>query len=236
MSESDSRRKRAMSAAEFVDQLKSDPAYVSRMRDLETRRRVAIAEHREASRPVTEALADVGIRVESLDELRRSGRPYSAAVPVLLEWLATVANHGVRESIVRTLSVPWAAPAAIRPMVEAFRNENHDGVRWAMGNALSIIADASVFEEVTALALDVRYGTSRQMLAYALARMKTARAIPVLIEMLKDADVQGHAVDALGKMRAREARPLIEPFLRHEKTWIRNAAKKAIERIDKARE
>ncbi len=47
-----------------------------------------------------------------------------------------------------------------------------------------------------------KHGTSRQMLALALARFSGERPIRVLINLLRDNDVNGHAVMALGKLGA----------------------------------
>jgi HEAT repeat protein len=49
--------------------------------------------------------------------------------------------------------------------------------------------------------------------------------------LLGDADVVGHAVIGLGKLRASRARPQVEALLRHEKAWIRRAAKTALGRM-----
>jgi HEAT repeat protein len=50
---------------------------------------------------------------------------------------------------------------------------------------------------------------------------------------LDDEDVAGHAVDALGRLRAPEALSHLDRFLQHPKAWIRKEAKKAINRIEK---
>lgn len=69
---------------------------------------------------VLDDLASVGYRFASLADLRHSRRRYRSAVPVLLEWLPRISDQLVKEEIVRALSVPWAKPAATRPMIEVF--------------------------------------------------------------------------------------------------------------------
>jgi hypothetical protein len=59
--------------------------------------------------------------------------------------------------------------------------------------------------------------------------------IPVLLDLLKDEGVCGHALSALARLKPSSARPHIEPFLNHPKAHVMNIAKKAIARIDKAR-
>jgi len=50
--------------------------------------------------------------------------------------------------------------------------------------------------------------------------------------LLEDEDVAGHAVIALGNLRAKQARGKIEALLRHKKAWIRGEAGKALRKID----
>jgi HEAT repeat protein len=64
--------------------------------------------------------------------------------------------------------------------------------------------------------------------------MKDPRAVDVLIDLLDDDDVAGHAVVGLGKLRASKARQRVEEFLAHPKAWVRREAKRALAKIDKA--
>lgn len=57
----------------------------------------------------------------------------------------------MREGLVRALTVPAARPAAAPVLIEAFRRESdHSETRlgWVIGNALSVVADDSVFDEI----------------------------------------------------------------------------------------
>ena len=73
------------------------------------------------------------------------------------------------------------------------------------------------------------------MVAVALGNMKDPRAVDVLIELLEDEEVAGHALLALGKLKSSKAKPYIEPFLGHPKAWVRKEAKRALAKIDKAK-
>lgn len=86
-------------------------------------------------------------------------------------------------------------------------------------------------EGVAGLARDKRHGTARQMLAVALGNMLTPAAVGVLIELLQDDEVAGHAIIGLGNLKATAARGAIEGFLRHPKSWIRAEAKKTLKKI-----
>lgn len=163
---------------------------------------------------------------------------YRPAIPILLKWLPRVDDVDLKQDIVRALSVPWARPSAAVRLVEEFvraRDTRESGLRWTIANALAVVADDTVFDDIVTLFRERGYGRAREMLAFALANMKTPRAVDVLIDGLKDDEVAGHSVVALGKLRAAKAKAAIQPFTTHEKAWVRAAAKKALQRIDRAK-
>jgi HEAT repeat protein len=173
--------------------------------------------------------------VESIDELRRSGTHYEAAIPLLLKWLPLVVESAVKDSIVRALSVPWAKQAAARPLISQFQAvpESAASLKWTIGNALAVVADDDVFNGIAELARDKRNGKSREMLAVALGNMRNPPAVDVLIELLEDDEVAGHALMGLANLKARRARPYIERFLNHPKAWVRKEASKALAKLNK---
>ena len=161
---------------------------------------------------------------------------YQIAIPLLLKWLPQVGNLAVKETLVRALTVKWAKPVAAQPLIEEFRkapDTSELGLKWAIANALSEVADASVFDDIVGLLRDVRHGRAREMLAVALGNMKEPRAVSVLVELLDDEQVAGHAVTALRKIAPPQARSAIERFIDHPKTWVRNEARRALAKIDK---
>jgi HEAT repeat protein len=182
-------------------------------------------------------LAEAGFPVGSLTELRTSGQRYRAAVPVLLRWLPLVSDRNLKEDLVRALSVPWARPVAARPLLDEFdRVEMSDdptgtGLRWAIGNALSIVADDSVFDELVRIVENRAFGKARQMVVIALGRSKRREAVPVLIGLLDDDDVSGHAVKALAKLRSHDARPALERMVNDPRSWVRKEAQKALAKL-----
>jgi hypothetical protein len=223
-----------VAASELIKELQHDPVYLARMREIAQHRQKQLVEHGVAAAPVVNELRKAGFSVDSIDELRRSGAPYKDAVPVLLRWLPVISDLAVKESIVRALSVPWAGTAAARPLLDEFlgtHNESLANLKWAIGNALEIVADDAVFNEIAGLVQDKRHGKSRQMLAAALGNMKNPAAVGLLISLLDDEEIAGHAIIGLGKLRARNARTNIEPFLGHPKAWVRQEARKALAKI-----
>jgi HEAT repeat protein len=141
----------------------------------------------------------------------------------------------VKEDVVRTLSIPWAAPAAVPALIAEFRRADDpqgDGLRWAIANALAVTADDAVFDQLAALATDKQYGKAREMLVLALGNCRDPRAVDVLLTQLGDDQVVGHAVMALGKLKSKVARSRIQELLNYPTKWVRAEAKKALAGID----
>ncbi len=192
-------------------------------------------------RSLVEALAEVGVEASNIFGLVNSLKPYPKAIPVLLEFLPRVEDIAIKEGIVRALTVKEASGIAAKPLLLEFERLNSTmpsreaSLKWAIGNALSVVATDEVFNDVERLVTDKKHGKAREMLAVALGRMKDRRAVDVLIKLLTDEMVAGHAIIALGKLRAKEARAAIVPFLDHPEPWVRKEARRTLDKIDKAR-
>jgi hypothetical protein len=235
-----------ISAKELRAKIKEDPFYTARWAiDEEEIRRIqqAIDEFMQAAAPLFEELAQSGYPIDRLSDLYRkrvyaNKSTFKKVVPILLRWLPRMDDLRVKEDIVRTLSVKWAKPVAAPVLIDEFLRAPDYAIssyKWAIGNALSVVADDSVFDDIVKLVQDKKHGKAREMVAVALGNMKNPLAVDVLIELLKDDEVAGHALIALGKLKSWKARPYIEPFLEHPKAWVRKEAKRALAKIDKAK-
>ena len=71
--------------------------------------------------PVLDELSGIGYQTDTLDDLRYQGKPWKTALPVLLRWLPKIDDPGVKESIVRCLSVPWVGSQATAELIEEFK-------------------------------------------------------------------------------------------------------------------
>ena len=69
------------------------------------------------------------------------------------------------------------------------------------------------------------------MVALGLGRSKRHEAGQVLIELLEDPVVSGHAVEALTKLRVPEARPGLERMTADNRAWVRRAARRALAKL-----
>ncbi len=183
-----------------------------------------------------EDLREVGVDATSPWDLVNSKSPYSRAIPVLLRWLDQVDEdvapqdrERFREGLVRALTVKEAVGIAAPRLVDEFRGSTRDWtVRWATGNALSVVADEAVFEDIVELLRDGRYGRAREMLVKAVARTDRKRAIPVLVELLADDDLAGHALQILRRWKVPVRGQEIERLLSHPVAWVRDEAKKVL--------
>jgi hypothetical protein len=186
---------------------------------------------------VLRELGAVGFASRSLADLRHSGVRYREAIPVLLDWLPRVTNVKAKGEIVRALSVPWAKPVATEPLIDEFRrldvsaDPTGTGLRWTIGNALEVLFADANFEAFTELARDERYGKARQMVVLGLGKSKRPEAVDVLLGFIGDPDVDGHAVKALGKLKAPESRPALESKLADSRAWVRSEARKALAKL-----
>lgn len=227
-------RRGPKTAEELMRELNANPEYVARINQFEAERQRAIQAARQAMQPILEDLRAVGYAVDGIDDLRRSGERYADAIPILVKWLPRVENIDLKFAIVSALCVPWAKLEAAQTLIAEFEQAEgpkSDSLKWAIANALSIIADDTQYEEVARLVKDRAHGKAREMLALALGRMTPELVADLLIALLSDEEVAGHAVIALGQIRDPRAAQAIAPFLAHEKAWIRKEAKKALKRI-----
>jgi HEAT repeats len=229
--------KKNVSAADLMARLERDPQYQGRQRAEEQARQARIAINSAAAAPVVQELVTAGFSITTIADLHNKRLDYEAAVPILLAWLPKVQNVDVKQDIVRCLSTPHAKPMAARLLINEFRlskDERPTGLRWTIGNALEVVADDTVVDDMIELATDRQYGKAREMLVMGLGNMSEQLVVPVLLALLNDDDVSGHAIKALGRLSPPSARASVEPFLKHPKEWVRQGAAKTLEKIDEA--
>jgi len=223
------------SAAELMKALRNNPDYQARIASKNRDRMRATADAQLSSALVLDDLRKIGIDVASLDELRTGGRIYAAAIPLLVSWLGKVDDDRVKEALVRTLSVPWASEEAEGPLIDLYlsldTNKSHS-LKWAIGNALSVISTGKYLDQLLEIVLDKRHGTTRQMIILGLANVFDDRSEGVLIDLLTDPEVAGHAIMALGKCGREKAAARLKPLSKYTTPWVRAEAKKALSMIN----
>ncbi len=243
------RRRGPVTADELMARLEADPEWVARREERHRQWRAGVEENLWAAAPLEADLRKAGVPVASVSELmdcRLEGlRP---AIPVLLRWLPRMENIDIKECIVRALTDKAAKPLAAPALIEEFRKApiTDDprllSFKWAIGNALSVVADDLVFDDIAELLRDERHRWSRDMLCIALGRMKNPHADDVLLVVLDqdrgltggEASVTRYAIRALGNRKASKAKTHIERLLDHPEVLVRREARKSLEKIEKA--
>lgn len=230
----------------FMAELAADPEYQARaaFREAEHERRVARI--REESAPVVQDLVRAGFDVEFVEDLYEQDQDYSAAVPVLLRWLPQVESRDVKEGIIRALSIEYARPAAARPLVDELRRmlpgrgQEADDMRWVVANALDVVADDTVLDDLLELTHDERLDLdTRALLLRALGNLKDPRAVERILQVLQDGDDSQvplliGAVIALRRLRDTAGRELVERCTQHSDRELRKEAERTLKAIDRA--
>ncbi|EGD40659.1 hypothetical protein NBCG_05083 [Nocardioidaceae bacterium Broad-1] len=188
---------------------------------------------------VLDRLAEVGYPLASLHELRESGTRYKSAVPVLVDALTTTEDLGELEAIVRALSVPWAKKEALAPLIDRFRSlpatgdQRVESVRWVIGNAIEVLWDDALYDDLVGILSDRRYGRAREMIAEGARKSKRPEIVDTLVSLLTDPDVNGHAVRALARIKVpiTGARPGLEAMLKDNRAWVRTSTVRALAKV-----
>ena len=144
-------------------------------------------------------VADFGL----FTSLRPISFDFARATPILLKWLPRMDSPAVVESIARSLrGERQAAGEGARQLIAAYRRmpDTESGARWAIADALSTLVGPADADDVIMLLRDRGSGMARQMLCDALVRSRDPRAPDVLIELLEDDEVSGHAILALRRL------------------------------------
>jgi HEAT repeat protein len=131
--------------------------------------------------------------------LRTTSFDHARAAPVLLRWLPALGDPVEKERVVRHLTAEPEAEqlGAAGVLIDEFVAADDASLKWAIANALATLATADEADRLIELLEDRRHGASRQMLCDALKRTKDPRAPGVLIGLVDDPDVAGHAILAL---------------------------------------
>jgi hypothetical protein len=192
----------------------------------------------EEAEPILRELHKIGLNVRSVGELYNKRYAYKEAIPTLLYWLPRVTSLPLKDDIVRALSVKWAKPVAAVPLIHEFYAIKGDSniaplVKWAIGNALEVVADKKVLDDLIRIALDPSHGIARQMVVLALGNIQNPKSIETSMSLLDDREVVLHALLALSRLKATEALPKIEQLLNHPDAPVRKYARHAVKKLRK---
>jgi hypothetical protein len=162
-----------------MNRLESDPEWVRQNAERESRYKAAVEQRRQELRPeetpLLVELAAFGIKVDSVWDLVNAKWSYPAAIPVLCAYLHSARHLVLREGIARALAVPEARGVAghiILAELQRPHDESPRAVRWALANALTVVADESMADSIEGLIADDHYADVRERLKTALRKSR----------------------------------------------------------------
>jgi hypothetical protein len=170
------KKKKMIGAADLMAELMADPEWVRKHEEREAKRQAFEAQLKAEGQPIVADLRTIGLAVSSVWDLVNSSACYPAALPILLKHLRRPYHPRSREGIARALTVQEAEGIAGGPILDALRTEEMHEVRWALANALTIVADPSNADAIARLIDDPRYEDVRERLRQALKNLRPPAA------------------------------------------------------------
>ena len=173
---------------------------------------------------------NIGFDVADFNELNAIKRKTKDLVPILLRYLYMFEKDNYKDAIVGLLGVKGFFEAT-ETLLRIYNSNDMKLNKWAIGDALYFIQDKRFEDEYIQIINNKDNGISRQMVVILLGKLRCEKAIPTLIKLLQDGEVNGHAIISLSYFKDKDLIQHIEPFLCHEKKWIQKEAEKALKKI-----
>ena len=123
--------------------------------------------------------------------------------------------------------------ALVELILLVFKSQNRPSNLWEYGDLLYKIGNFNYLHDYLELVKDKSLGSDRQMLLLLLGKSKNKTVIPVLIELLSDNSVCGHALDALSNFSVNEIEESMLKYIKSDITWVRNIAKRYLDKTKK---
>lgn len=173
---------------------------------------------------------DNGFEIQDFNDLNSMKRKIKKIIPILIKYLYLFDEGNFKDAIIGLLGVKGFYDAT-ETLIKLYYNYDIIIDKWAIGDALYNIQDKRFEDEYIKIIEDKDNGISRQMIVMLLGKLKCQKALPTLVNLLQDTEVNGHAIIALSYFKDNDLIPHIEPFINHDKKWIRTEAEKAIKKI-----
>lgn len=186
----------------------------------------------EAGVPNHVFMGEIEPPINTLVNTKFSSQPYQG---ILIKYLPVLSKMQL-EMVVRALSEK-GNKEAVPHLLKLFdrRSELSENNFWAVGNALYIINDKNSYSTILELCKDRSLGIGRCKLLGFLPRIKTEEAYEILIEALKDSQVKGFAIEALGRFGNPEALKILEATEVEKGKYEFKAKATAIKRLTKVK-
>jgi len=185
-------------------------------------------------REILDDLASVGCHVDSLEAVAGVENPSHEVSRILEKWMRqgpskylaelNRARHQVHEKL-----YPKPPDWSLDELVNIYKTKYPT---WHIADEIYKKYSDRVFDDVAQFVMDSKHGKDRQMLALALGKSKRPEAVDVLLSVLDDYSVSGHATEALAKLRSERAREGLTSMLGDDREWVVKQARKGLERLN----
>jgi hypothetical protein len=198
-----------------------------RERDFELRQQRLEAEER----IVCEKLAEIGVNIDSIEELKKKACWSPKSVQVVLDLIPEMKEENIQEALIRVLAVPVKSYSGEK-LVQYFSETCSPNIKWVIANTIYSAQPTGISDWVVSAVQNPDYGYTREMLILALPKLVPAsRAIPVLLSVLQQ--IPGHTAMALGRVGGMNELKVLETYEEALKPWERKEFDRAIKKIKK---
>jgi hypothetical protein len=141
-------KRKPVTAEELMARLEADPQWVAERDRREAERASRAAELQADESELVQSIRALGYEIDSVWDLvnnaphpfleRRFIGPYERAYPLLIQHLRASHEPGVREGIIRSLTVRDGGATVESALLAEFESESSPELRWVLANALRI--------------------------------------------------------------------------------------------------
>lgn len=114
----------------------------------------------------------------------------------------------------------------IEIIFDIFQTQKDFQYLWECGDLLYSMKKYKYLPQYLEIIKNKEYGRARQMVVLLVGKSKKVEVIPVLKDLLNDADVEGHALQALANFEGDDIVEIMQQYTKHKMAWIRNTAKR----------
>jgi hypothetical protein len=197
-----------------------------------------------ADKEISDTLrARCGLEVAGISDLVNTRKRYPEAYTTLLELLRRDYPIRIREMIVRALTVADAHDDSYEHLLQLYTAPEppafahlvgYESYRYALANALSVLARKADRRTLLELARDPRCGRSRSAFIDAMRRWKDHEADAVIVNALTDPDMQFAAIDAAAARGLTSTIPRIAELATSRNPETARLAKRALKKLQHA--
>jgi hypothetical protein len=164
--------KKSMTAMELDALLQSCPEWVAQNAEREAKRQAKELGFRAEEEPMIADLAEIGFEVGSVWDLVNTNKSYPTAIPILLDHLRRPYHERIRNGIIRALTVKEAKGIVGDIILDELHRETDEENRWALANALTVVADHANRQVIQTLLDDPAYEDVCERLTEALKQAR----------------------------------------------------------------